>query len=245
MWYFLLPISYSEFRHYLLLFITLLLNLFVLSLFTVPQRLRYQHSIINYKILFDFSQRPSDIENPSRPDVLFGVTGNTSTTNLEIFWLRYPLYILGVAHLFLAVWMVVEYFLTNYPHLIMTPPEIFYNLMWVDQIITTWYVLFVYFSNKVLCKRHSIEYPKPNILDVNILGLNTIWVLLFLICSVLSLLFLGYFYCICMLHIVFNNDILQRVLQSVTKNGTVLHELLVLLSSASCLQVNLCCGWHF
>ena len=120
--------SYREHRHHLLLFITLLLNLFVLSLFTVPERLRYQHSIINYKFKFVFfSRRPSGTENPSRPDVLFGVTGNTSTTNLEIFWLRYPLYILGAAHLFLAVWMVVEYFLTNFPHFNL--PEIFYKLM--------------------------------------------------------------------------------------------------------------------
>ena len=29
----------------------------------------------------------------------------------------------------------------------------------------------------------------------------------------------GYFYCICLLHIIVNNDILKRVLKSVTKNG--------------------------
>ena len=43
---------------------------------------------------------------------------------------------------------------------------------------------------------------------------------IFLLCSVLSLIFDGYFYCICLLHIIVNNDILQRVLKSVTKNGT-------------------------
>ena len=41
----------------------------------------------------------------------------------------------------------------------------------------------------------------------------------FLMCSILSLIFDGYFYCICLLHIIVNNDILQRVLKSVTKNG--------------------------
>ena len=41
----------------------------------------------------------------------------------------------------------------------------------------------------------------------------------FLACSVLSLSFYGYFYCVCLLHIVIDNDILQRVLKSVTKNG--------------------------
>ena len=37
-------------------------------------------------------------------------------------------------------------------------------------------------------------------------------------CSALSLAFYGYFYCICLLYIVIDNDILQRVLKSVTKN---------------------------
>ena len=37
--------------------------------------------------------------------------------------------------------------------------------------------------------------------------------------SILSLAFWGYFYCFCLLHIIVNNDILQRVLRSITKNG--------------------------
>ena len=41
----------------------------------------------------------------------------------------------------------------------------------------------------------------------------------FVACSALSIPFYGYFYCICLLHIVIDNDILQRVLRSVTKNG--------------------------
>ena len=61
--------------------------------------------------------------------------------------------------------------------------------------------------------------PKPTLLDVNILGLRTVWVLVFLTCSILSLVWFGYFYCICALHIIVNNDILQRVLRAVTKNG--------------------------
>ena len=38
-------------------------------------------------------------------------------------------------------------------------------------------------------------------------------------CSILSLAFDGYFYCLCLLHVIVKNDILQRVLKSVTKNG--------------------------
>ena len=69
-------------------------------------------------------------------------------------------------------------------------------------------------------KKKHIYFKEPPLTSVNILGLNTIWVMVFLACSVLSLVFFGYFYCICMLHIVFNNDPLKRVLRAVTKNGT-------------------------
>lgn len=55
--------------------------------------------------------------------------------------------------------------------------------------------------------------------DINIFGLRTIYIVVFLCCSVLSLTFYGLFYSICLLYIVINNDLLQRALQSVTKNG--------------------------
>ncbi len=63
--------------------------------------------------------------------------------------------------------------------------------------------------------------PPPEELysDVPVLGLMTVYVVIFLLCSVLSLAFHGYFYCICLLHVIVNNDILQRVLKSITKNG--------------------------
>ena len=41
--------------------------------------------------------------------------------------------------------------------------------------------------------------------------------------SGLSLAFWGYFYPLCLVHIVVNNDILQRVLRSVTKNCEKMH----------------------
>ena len=65
---------------------------------------------------------------------------------------------------------------------------------------------------------------KSNCLDVNVLGVMTIYVIVFVLCSVLSLLptFRGYLYPICLLYIIVNNDILQRVLRAVTKNGIVI-----------------------
>ncbi len=46
---------------------------------------------------------------------------------------------------------------------------------------------------------------------------------LFVAASIASLIWYGYFYPLCLLHIVVNNDILQRVLRSVTKNGEQKH----------------------
>ena len=68
-------------------------------------------------------------------------------------------------------------------------------------------------------KAEKTTIPKRSLLDVNLPCLSAIWVLVFLVCSALSLYWFGYLYCICALHIVVNNDILQRVLRAVTKNG--------------------------
>ena len=45
-----------------------------------------------------------------------------------------------------------------------------------------------------------------------------VWFQGFVTCSVLSLKYYGYFYCICLLHIVADNVILKRVLKAITKN---------------------------
>ena len=68
----------------------------------------------------------------------------------------------------------------------------------------------------------------------------------FLTCSILSLIFYGYFYCICLLHIIVNNDILKRVLKSVTKNGKNgcpdHHPFQDHVNPILKLQASLCCG---
>ncbi len=51
------------------------------------------------------------------------------------------------------------------------------------------------------------------------MGFTTIYILVFLAASILSLPYFGYFYCLCLLYIIIDNDILQRALQSITKNG--------------------------
>ena len=71
----------------------------------------------------------------------------------------------------------------------------------------------------VLRERTYRQLPQFTFLDVSIFGVSTLYMLVFLLCSVLSLVFVGYFYCVCLLFIIFTSDILQRVLRSVTKHG--------------------------
>lgn len=70
--------------------------------------------------------------------------------------------------------------------------------------------------------RFGLKEREETYSSVNIYGLRTVYMVLFVLASTLSLAFYGYFYAFCLLHIVINNDILQRVLHSVTKNGMII-----------------------
>ena len=68
-------------------------------------------------------------------------------------------------------------------------------------------------------KKNVSTIPQSPILDINIFGVTTLYLVVFFACSFLSLVFDGYFYCICLLYVIVNNDILLRVLRAVTQNG--------------------------
>ena len=65
----------------------------------------------------------------------------------------------------------------------------------------------------------TIKPVTTTCLDVGIFGVPTLYMFVFLFSSILSLGLSGYFYCVCLLFIIANNDILKRVLRAVTKNG--------------------------
>jgi len=58
--------------------------------------------------------------------------------------------------------------------------------------------------------------------DTGIYWMQRWYYLVFLGCSIAGIATSGYFYCFHLLHIIDNNDLLKRVLQSVTKNGRAL-----------------------
>ena len=71
----------------------------------------------------------------------------------------------------------------------------------------------------VLREKNFRQLPRFSFINVNIFGVSTLYMLVFLACSILSMAFRGYFYCVCLLFIIFTSDILQRVLRAVTKHG--------------------------
>jgi inositol 1,4,5-triphosphate receptor type 1 len=105
------------------------------------------------------------------------------------------LYVLGGIHVLVTLKLIVAYFLANWSNFYIIPS----------------------FSISVCGKELSID-REESYTDVFLFGWKTIYFAVLLSCSVLSLAFWGYFYPVCLLHIVINNDILQRVLRSVTKN---------------------------
>ena len=61
--------------------------------------------------------------------------------------------------------------------------------------------------------------PEESYSTINIYGVRTVYTMVFLLASILSLGLYGYLYCLCLLYIVINNDVLLRVLSAVTKHG--------------------------
>jgi inositol 1,4,5-triphosphate receptor type 1 len=105
----------------------------------------------------------------------------------------YPvLFSLGGLHLFFSICMVLTFYLSNWNNFIF--PPIVYTILQRDP-------------------------PKESHSAINWIGLQSIYFALFLLFSILSLFFDGYFYCFHLFIIVVNNDILARVLQSITRNG--------------------------
>ncbi|XP_065894275.1 inositol 1,4,5-trisphosphate-gated calcium channel ITPR1-like isoform X2 [Dysidea avara] len=122
------------------------------------------------------------------------------------WFFSYVLYIGGAIHLLMSLGVAISHFLINYSNFAM--PTVF-----------NWRCKTTKSSSDQLngmCKTtkyYSNQY---------FLGVKTMYHIVFVLCSALSLYFYGYFYCICLFHIVVDSDILQRVLKSITTHGSSL-----------------------
>jgi inositol 1,4,5-triphosphate receptor type 1 len=196
--------NYPTQRYWLLLFITLLLNLFLLLTFSVPE------------------DRRNDATNATWPDA-----AGSFKPDVQNYFRSFLLFVLGGFHLLLALWMVAEYFVVNYPHFFLLVPSFISKAKdrSVNKSENSWLEKYFYkflasnMAQYIICR---LTKRKKTPIAINIYGLSTLYVVLFLLASILSLGFHGYFYPICLLYIIVNNDILQRVLRAVTKNGVSL-----------------------
>ena len=138
------------------------------------------------------------------------------------FWFYIVFYTLGAAHLFLSFWVVVEYFPINWPHLKL--PGFVYSLRYRECIFSKIIIFVLRAKIDIIIHKDksgsAYKTPQLTCIDVGVFSVSTIYMVLFLICSILSLAFLGFFYPFCLLFIIVNSDILKRVLRSVTKNCT-------------------------
>ncbi|XP_019861438.1 PREDICTED: uncharacterized protein LOC100634093 isoform X2 [Amphimedon queenslandica] len=164
-------LAFHALRTRLLILLTIILNLFILFLYAVPDRAKGN----NRPFLPDFP-----------------------------LWFTIVFYVLGAGHLLLALWIVVEYFIINWPHFKL--PTFAYNAR-------------AKIGKAIRKDADTYTVPRMTCIDVGIFSISTLYMLLFLVCSILSLAFKGYFYCFCLLFIIVHNDILKRVLRAVTKNG--------------------------
>ena len=70
--------------------------------------------------------------------------------------------------------------------------------------------------------------PKSQYFDINFWGVYTIYRLFFLACSILGLLFSGYFYCFCLPYIFIKSELLNHVVKAVQgKSKQFINKLLV------------------
>ena len=135
---------------------------------------------------------------------------------------NYAIYIFGSIHLALAIWMVVEYFATTWPHFRNYRIQEAYAKMkrYLEKKLPK------ILQQKALCKK---LLTKNEISDsqqfqikgyqVDYISFEPIYIIFFLICSILSLGLQGYFYCFCLFYIFLKFPTLSTVLNALKRSG--------------------------
>lgn len=100
-------------------------------------------------------------------------------------------------------------------------------------VVESWYQPVIYalgaahiLISFLVVSAHFMGHPVQSAGDV--LRFSNLYHLVFFACSVAGIATSGYFYCFHLLHVIANNDILKRVLRSITQNGLSLLNVLML-----------------
>ncbi|EGD81749.1 hypothetical protein PTSG_02461 [Salpingoeca rosetta] len=123
-------------------------------------------------------------------------TWNTAVPDYAYDGYNTLLGIFGALHIFFSVLVATSYFALKPPSLAMSLPQYEFIQRFVPQ-------------------PDENDYRTRS----NIFDMSSFYHVLVVVFSVLGVFFHGYFYCFHLLHVVVGNDILLRVIKSVTKNG--------------------------
>jgi inositol 1,4,5-triphosphate receptor type 1 len=181
-------------RHWILVFLTILLNVFVIAFFKIPQFNNCQGT-----------------ENVTAIEPLLILPNPVDC------WTHYQfilLYLFGIPHLFFSLWMIVAFFVKQSPNLSFSIPFIHrklyhwkYNSSRFNRMCSSKFIDF-------------IEEPQDSqCFDLKIYDPFLIYRIFFVLCSFAGLATFGYFYCFCILYIFIYVDVFNSVIVAITGRG--------------------------
>jgi hypothetical protein len=154
--------------------------------------------VINCMIIFSWDAFP-DVDNP-KPD-----TFSNYTTVLRI---------LGIFHVFCSILLVTSFYVNNPLKPPISKRDIMIKICDVMRKLGRYMPLSFQVPDQ---KENNIT--DPEVPRISLLSRIPLYYMVFLALSVFGLFNNGYTYGFHLLHVVFNNDILGRVIQAVTRNG--------------------------
>uniref|UniRef100_A0A1X7V711 Ion transport domain-containing protein n=1 Tax=Amphimedon queenslandica TaxID=400682 RepID=A0A1X7V711_AMPQE len=205
----------STIRHFLLFWLTILINAIVL-----------------------FSVRaPSDYNNET-----CAVDGTCNSTSPLYFkpilkpdtpvWYYPVFYTLGIIHLILALWMVLQYYAKHWTNIrfeILSIKKVMYKAK--KGLLRRKYIYqFFRLLNKIFCcGKFRSKPPQPEkYFQIFFFSFEPLYRILFVILSLLGLAASGYFYCGCMIYLFLRNHVLKNILRAVRKSAVQLLTILIL-----------------
>jgi inositol 1,4,5-triphosphate receptor type 1 len=201
----------ATFRHFLLVFLTIMLNLLVLFVIEAPLTCG-----------LSAAENFTEVEcNDANTSTLLYFQPITSP-KLPV-WYNLFIYIFGGIHLLLALWMVLQYYAKHWCNICFEMPivkRLIYNtkkgLLRRKRI----YQFLKFLNKKFCCGVFRATKPQPEkYFQIFFFSFEPLYRISFLLFSILGLIFNGYFYCGCTLYLFLRNQILLYILKAVRKSA--------------------------
>ncbi|KAI8488683.1 hypothetical protein Bbelb_337120, partial [Branchiostoma belcheri] len=177
-------IAHELFWNRAIIFLTLVINIFMLSTWNAPCP---QH----------YGTRANATCASPEPKTPHGILWSADNGPYEV-----TIYVLGGIHNILSFCLMISFFLSNRLRL----PD--------------WNNTKAWFSKNFLgIEILNAQKQRVSKLEIQVFSLKTLYYVAYLIFSILGTVFYGYFFCFHLIHIAVKNQLLIRVISSVTLNG--------------------------